>query len=579
MLELQPGFVAVSYGPAATPLDLAAVATRAGIPAPQIETVGSLALISWGMPSLVLQPGAILGTLSRRGNHDKTVAEIETYFDGPDDLWLRDMLPPFAAARRQGSALSLAVDMMGYRQVYQATAAGIAAIGTTARVVADIIGARPNREALAIQSMLGWQIGRRTLFEDVDAVDPGTVCTVENGSITTRTLPDTYDRQTDLDAAVRSAADVLGGYLESYLDEHPEAVLQLTGGQDSRILLSAVPKARRPGLRSATLAVPGNEDTEIAARLSAREGLHHTVVTLRGLDELNPEDAHDICLRAAVRLDGMADPLALASLTFAEQSFPQGDRISGIGGECARGFYYFGPLDLRVTPRRVHRLAGWRMFANESVGQGVLDPDFMAFASDFAHADVYRTMSGHRGMREAGDEFYYQQRMRRWGGLTDTAVCYDRAVANPMLDRQFLDIARGMPPSFKSGSRFLAQLQMVLDPGLGSIPMDERPAPSAYASRSVGNMVVRTRTVAQKGFNKVRQRVAHSGKPPAGGTTLTAKVVSQWRSRDALQGIEDLGVVRPEWLQAIRSGAVEPSATEAAMLVNLEYVAASCRLG
>ena len=72
----------------------------------------------------------------------------------------------------------------------------------------------------------------------------------------------------------------------------------------------------------------------------------------------------------------MADPLAHAALAMAEARAQPGVRISGLGGEVARGFYYFGrPRTTPVTRQRVERLARWRMFTNESVPADALDPD------------------------------------------------------------------------------------------------------------------------------------------------------------------------------------------------------------
>ena len=415
MLGLQPGFVAVSHATPTAPGVLESVAVACAIPNPAITRVASLELMFWGMSTPADDAAAVLGRVLREGDNDLTEADVAARLAGRDDAWLGRMLPPFAGIRRHGPQLTLALDVMGFRQVYRSNAEASAVLGTSARVVAAAIGAKPDREALAVQAMLGWQLHSRTVFAGVQAVDPSTVCVLADGVITTRTIPDQPAPQDDLDAAVRVAAAVLRRYMECYLDQHPDAVLQLTGGQDSRILLSAVPATRRRGLRAATLAVPGSEDAAIAATLSAREGLDHTIATLAGLDDLTPEDAYRLSLAAATRLDFMADPLALTSLTLAEQSFVQGDRLSGLGGEIARGFYYFGlPLDVAVTRRRVHRLASWRMFANESVGSSALLPAFAGYAGRFAHDEVFRAMQAAPDMRAAGDEFYYRQRMRRW---------------------------------------------------------------------------------------------------------------------------------------------------------------------
>ena len=87
----------------------------------------------------------------------------------------------------------------------------------------------------------------------------------------------------------------------------------------------------------------------------------------------------------------------------------------------------------------------------------------------------------------ATDELYLDQRMQRWAGVTDTAVCFDRVASNPMLDDRFIAIARSLPPGDKRNSIFLSRLQLALDDELAHIPLDGRPAPVAYATRSIGN--------------------------------------------------------------------------------------------
>ena len=176
---------------------------------------------------------------------------------------------------------------------------------------------------------------------------------------------------------------MLRQHLSAYVADHPDATLQLTGGQDSRILLSAIPRELRPGIRAITLSVPGSPDVEIAADLARRSGMVHQVVALESLADLNPAEAHALAREASWRLEGMADPLALAALALVERSFDQGHRISGLGGEVARGFYYVGnPRRTAVTRRRVARLAAWRMFANESVDPAALAPDLRERSRD-----------------------------------------------------------------------------------------------------------------------------------------------------------------------------------------------------
>src|SRR5947207_2064954 len=83
-------------------------------------------------------------------------------------------------------------------------------------------------------------------------------------------------------------------------------------------------------------------------------------------------------LAGARALECLASPMALAPLLLTEGRLNQGHRLSGLGGEVARGFYYAGqPTGAQTSPRLVHRLARWRIFSNEAVEEAALDAAFL----------------------------------------------------------------------------------------------------------------------------------------------------------------------------------------------------------
>ena len=161
---------------------------------------------------------------------------------------------------------------------------------------------------------------------------------------------------------------MLRRHLTAYVTDHDDATLQLTGGQDSRILLSAIPPELRRGCgdHPGRAGIPGRRDR----RRQRQTGLRHQVEALESLEAMPPEEAYALCAHASARLEGMADPVALAALSIAEEQFDQGHRIAGLGGEVARGFYYLGAARPGRDPRASARLATWRMFANEAITRG-----------------------------------------------------------------------------------------------------------------------------------------------------------------------------------------------------------------
>jgi asparagine synthase (glutamine-hydrolysing) len=224
-----------------------------------------------------------------------------------------------------------------------------------------------------------------------------------------------------------------------------------------------------------------------------------------------------------------------------------------------------------VSRARARRLAQWRMFANEAVPAEALEQEFVAFARASAHASVYAALlEGGPGWFDATDQLYLSHRMQRWAGTTESAVCLDRVVVNPMLDDRFVAIAGALPPRAKRGARFLSRLQLALDEELGALPMDGRPAPSAYARRSVANQMHAIQATARRFRRKAVQRLRGQTRPPKGGQILAEKLAQHWREDPAtLEAVGRTGIFREEWLASVADGREQPSPSAAAFVVNV----------
>lgn len=571
-----PGFLAVCARPdSSCPVDPGAVAARLGVERPTVVSGPGLELVSWGLgaPNPTIACPLLLSRGIRR--HDTVLsAEDVGGLLASDRAGLIEILPPFAALGRTDDATLVAVaDALGFRHLYYHQNAGWAALSTSARAIAACADNGLNRDAIAIQSLLGWQLGQRTMFSGVSKLAPGAVATLTGGSVNvTDAAAGRPPRLRSLDEAVIEAAHFLRTYMASYLADHPDPLLQLTGGQDSRILLSAIPAERRRGLRVMTLGMPGTDDVDIAARIAQRYAMPHRVRSFAGIENLRCEDAYALSIRAAARLECAADPLAFASLAHAEAGFDQGPRICGLGGEVARGFYYVGPAwPGRVTRRRTAQLASWRMFANDAVDIKALEPAFAGPARELAIEEVFGFLAATgRDWFSATDDFYLTQRMQRWAGVTDTAVCFDREVTNPMLDDRFLDIAKNLSPADKRDSLFLARLQVELDHDLAAMPLDGRPAPVVFAEKSLRNAAHKATTDLTKFSRKAVQRIRRAHRPPAGADVLTAKIVEHLRrSPTLLDPVRTIGVFKEGWIDGVLGGRIEPGPGDVALLLNL----------
>ncbi|MEU5940872.1 hypothetical protein ABZ807_17145 [Micromonospora sp. NPDC047548] len=507
--------------------------------------------------------------------------------DPVDGAGLAELLPPFAAAHWAGPGhpIVAAVDWLGFRQLYWWQGDGIAALSTSALALAALSGAPLDIAAIGVQSLAGWQVGLGTAFQGITKLAPGCLVTLRHGRVAVRPYVEdigTFDDETPpLADVVDEMADSLRGILTAYVEDHPGTVIQLTGGQDSRILLSAVPPRLRSALRAMTLGTEGAADVRIAALLSEKCGIEHQVHWLDRQPPLDPSAAHALAVGAARDLDCAASPMALAPLLLAESNLHQGHRLSGLGGEVARGFYYLGqPRQATVSPRLVHRLAEWRLFTNESVPADALDPDFAA-ARQHAGEQISAVFAGYsRDWLRATDEFYLWQRMQRWAGAHGSPAAVTRFFVNPLFDRRIMQLALATAPDDKRDSRLSGRLMQRLDPRLARIPLDSGLVPARLGRAGPAAAVARARVTGRKAVGKVRQRLGGVRRPQLGAPEMADLVVAHWRADpDAVAPLRRSGIVRPEWLDGLLDGRHEAAATTVAFLMNIAVAAGVAQRG
>lgn len=539
-------------------------------------------LVLWGtLRHRGLDAPIILCRAARSRGNDVELRQVNRLLEDSAVEAGNEVLPPFAAIEWDFtfSRFAIEVDWLGLRHIYISEGRDWVGASSSATALATMRGGRVDASAFGIQAMLGWQLDLRTPFVEVSKLPPGSHITISRGRLSKETrAQQPAPAGLSLDAAVPLAAHLVSDFVSYFLDDHPDVVLQLTGGQDSRILLGAIPRSRRGSVEAMTLAVPGSADVAIASRIAREQGMKHRIVGLSGLESLTPQRAYEMCIAAARDLDCSADPLAFASLAWVESLLDQRPRLAGLGGEVARGFYYFGPaIPARTTEFRSRMLASWRLFPNEHVELAALTPEFRALSRSQADAGVRHALAaGGNSWCEATDEFYLWQRMQRWAGILASATCFDRQVVNPMLDHSFVEVARGLRPKDKQNMRFLSRILLELDPSLAEIELDNRPSPRTYSSPTPGNRARLTAAQVRKVMAKGRQKLSHHTHPAAGADVLAAKVLAHWRARpDELDFAYRSGFVRSNWLDELLHGSRSADPATIAFLLNL-IVAGDC---
>ncbi|SLL99824.1 MULTISPECIES: hypothetical protein [unclassified Actinoplanes] len=495
--------------------------------------------------------------------------------DGP---LLAALVPPFAAAHSEGAAAPViaATDWLGFRQLFWWQGRGVAAVSTSALALRALAEADLDRPALAVQSLVGWQVGLRTVFAGVHKVPAGCLAVLHDGRI----LIHRYVEESlavdgpspSLEEAAVEQAAIMTAFHQAYLRDHPRSVLQLTGGQDTRVLLAAIPAGLRAGLPALTLDVHGGTDSRFAGRLAAMTGMKLHVHWMDEGPAVTPAEAFALAVRAARELDCMASPLALAPLLRAETQLEQGHRLSGLGGETCRGFYYFGqPGGATTGPRLIEKLATWRLYANEAVQSEALAPDFAASARADALELITASFDGYpTDWLAATDHFYLYQRMQRWSGAHGSVAAANRHFVNPMFDRRFIQLAHAVRPEEKRHGLLTGRLISLLDPALAAVPLDSGLIPNRLGRPGLAARTAAYRVTAQKAARKIRQKVRGQGRPQLGAGEMAALVVEHWRSEpDSVAPLRDTGLVRDAWLGEVLAGRATPAPATVAFLVNL----------
>jgi hypothetical protein len=265
--------------------------------------------------------------------------------------------------------------------------------------------------------------------------------------------------------------------------------LSLTGGKDSRLIAAALTAAGVP-FRARTHGFASHPDVIVAALISERLGLEHTVTEPRpAATGLAPDQAEVLSrLRSAVLMsDGMLSAFENVGrpdpVTAGRSAEPV--QAGGHGGELLRGGY---------------AQAAWRSGPTARPATGVCAASSAHVLSSAAATELFRRMTTRRvgllrpaaaaaylasltppaaalagGPLHALDDFYLVNRAGRWSAAARQAYLIRTPLVQPCFADQVVRAARAVPLRRRIGDQLHRDILAELCPELLRIPLADKP--------------------------------------------------------------------------------------------------------
>lgn len=433
----------------------------------------------------------------------------------------------FATIEAQKDSVRVTTDPLGMLPIF----VGVGACGQ--RVVTDSIreangGALPavlDPVGCASFVALGWPLGDRTLYDGWSVLPAGD-SQVRDGSIESAgdLLPVLArdSRRMSAKVAARQVLPLIARLAAERLRQDEGTVLPLTGGQDSRVILTAC----LVGGASPICVTRGDEedpDVELARRIASLARCRH--VLLREDADHAAANWRALARVLMNRTDGMVSLWQVADV--ADHASPYSSWLGGVGGEIARRYWnQKATLDRSASREAIVSALHGRLATNPG---GLLRPEVFAAFGQALRERLEELAAPLADPRDLPDVVYAKERVRRWGGANARKLPPGHETIPVLASRPWYHAAFAIPPEERVGCALLREVVRAGAPRLLGIPLvgsEWNPLP--WFHRWIRNLEARRfrslrsgSTAIERGRDTLRERIVADLRTPVldgGGT-------------------------------------------------------------
>lgn len=488
----------------------------------------------------------------------------------------REIVPPFGVVfgTKKDAVVYAAVDSYGLKHMYYSEIDNFVAVSSSALLISKIIRSTLNEEGLAVLSKVGHLLGDLTLFRNVRKVPEACVCKIKNAQIEFSSYSKSLLKQevSSEQDCLQSGKRIIRACMESCLNAHPDAAIQLSGGIDSRLLISAIEPRNRSRLTAITIAEPVS-DLQSAISISKICSMSHNIIDLSPLRNLAKEDTYGFVKEASVQCDFTMNPFSRAVLHWVEKKLGYMPRLSGENGEYARGFYYPGQVDRSsFTRQMIERLARWRILVNDLVDKNIFKPDYQQFILDVTFSNIEKIFYGHSGnWLDRTDVFYLLGRMQHLKGSEFSSFAINRPLLMPFFDQRFISWATSIPPKEKRNNRLVAKLIHEFEPILSSLSLDTGIPPDCFFKRGLTPKMLRASFYIKKASAVLARKLFCQNAIAVGAEPIVNIILQNLHINNCFPRLQELPFINKDYLaQMSKSNKLNYSTI--GLLLNLEWI-------